>query len=682
MAAILHGNVTTMYRYCLRLVWLCHLSMSTVAFGQAQMANSDQDWAVYGGDAGGQRYSTRTQITKSNVSHLQIAWIFHTGAFKTQSSASNRKANFEATPVLWEGKLFFDTPFDELFAIDATTGKQVWSYDPAVNREAGIYIVSSRGVALWHGRGSAYKPCGRNRVFVATLDRRLIARDADTGRPCDDFGTHGTVDLTAGLNLTPYQRLLYGFTSPPTVVGDVVILGSSIGDNQSVSVAPGVVRGYDVHTGRQIWSWDPIPWSASHHPRTGSVNAWSILSADLQRDLVFVPTGSPATDYYGGERPGDNRDADSIVALRASTGQKVWAFQLVHHDLWDYDTPSEPMLFTFRGRIPAVAVTTKTGMIYVFNRVTGEPLYPIEERPVPQSDLPGETTSRTQPFSTLPTLTPLSFGADDLTIRDPIERAICRQKISKLVNKGIFTPPSEKPTLIYPGSVGGANWGSPGLDPATNTLYVHTNSLAYVVQEIPNQLPFLERVRRYPYTHWPGLMAKTPAPMYSAFHTPDGGEHSPQTGTAYQLYREAISTPKDTPCAPEPWGALVAINLDTGKKQFSVAQGTMVAGEHTGSIGVGGPAVTAGGLVFLGATLESVLRAYDSNNGEVLWEAQLPAPASATPMTYQIYGKQFLVVAAGGYGMFGTKQDDSLVAFALPKPETLKTDVTTSHRHR
>jgi quinoprotein glucose dehydrogenase len=626
-------------------------------------------WPIYGGDAGGQRYSASKQITKSNVSKLRVAWTFHTGTFRIPSPYSNHRANFEATPVLWEGKLYFDTPFDQVFSINAVTGKKIWSYDPQVNRESEIYIVSSRGVALWHGSGPASIPCGRHRVFVATLDRRLIARDAATGQPCEDFGQRGTVDLTAGLNLTPFQVSMYGFTSPPTVVGDVVVLGSSVGDNQSVSVAPGVVRGYDVRTGRQIWSWDPMPWSASRQPRTGGGNAWSILSADPQRDLVFVPTGSPATDYFGGQRPGDNRDADSIVALRASTGQKVWAFQLVHHDLWDYDTPSEPMLFTFRGKIPAVAVTTKTGMIFVFNRVTGEPLYPIEERPVPQTDLPGETTSRTQPFSTLPTLTRLAFGADDLTITDPAERATCKAIIARLINKGIFTPPSVKPTLIYPGSVGGANWGSPGLDPATNTLYVHTNSLAYVVQQIPKQLSFWERVRRYFYTHWPGLMAKTSTPVYSPYHTPDGGEHSPQTGTAYQLYREALSTPRGTPCSPQPWGALVAVNLDTGSKQFSVAQGTMIAGEHTGSVGVGGPAVTAGGLVFLGATLESVLRGFDSNNGAVLWEAQLPAPAIATPMTYQIRGKQFLVVAAGGYGMFGTGQDDSLLAFALQEPE-------------
>ena len=647
---------------------LLALTLASFAHAQTTSSSSDKDWPTYGGDAGGQRYSLKKQINTTNVTSLQPAWTFHTGIFKKPSTVSNPRANFEATPVLWHDTLFFDTPFDTVFAIDATTGKQVWTYDPEIDRDHGIYIVSSRGVALWHGKGPAAETCGQHRVFVATLDRRLIARDALTGKPCDGFGVHGTVDLAAGLGLSSFAQSMYGFTSPPTVVGDVVVLGSSIGDNQAVNVANGAVRGFDARTGRQLWSWDPIPWSIHTSPRAGSGNAWSIISADPQHDLVFIPTGSPATDFYGGLRPGNNRDADSIVALKASTGKRVWAFQLVHHDLWDYDTPSEPLLFTFRNKIPAVAITTKTGMIFVFNRVTGDPLYPIIERPVPQSDLPGEKTSPTQPFSTLPTLTPLQFGPEDITLKDPADRDFCRKALSALVNQGVFTPPSLKSTLLYPGSLGGANWGSPGIDPTTGTLFVHTNSFAYALRQNLKDDSFTGRAEHYAKRHMPTwLSGSSPE---SKFRTPDGGEISPQDGTPYELYRQPLATPSGVPCAPQPWGALVAINLNTGVKLWSVPQGTMLPGEHTGSIGMGGPAITAGGLVFIGATLEPLLRAFDSGTGQQLWEAHLPAPASATPMTYTIGGRQFVVVAAGGEGMLGNRQDDVVVAYALPNIPT------------
>jgi quinoprotein glucose dehydrogenase len=651
------------------LLLLLVLASCGCSWAQAAQSGSDNDWPTYGGDSGGQRYSAHTQINVHNVDKLRVAWTFHTGTFKQASAHSNSRASFEATPVLWHGTLYLDTPFDDIFALDAATGNKIWEFNPGVDRDHGIAIVTSRGVALWHagksGGTTAKAPCAHDRVFVATLDRRLMARDALTGWVCDEFGNHGAVDLAAGMGLQGVPLSDYGFTSPPTVVGNTVVVGSSVADNDMITVASGAVRGYDAITGRLLWTWDPIPWAAGTTPKAGSAAAWSVMAADPARDLIYVPTTSPSLDYYGGHRLGDNRDADSIVALRASTGQRVWAFQLVHHDLWDYDTPSEPLLFNFRKKIPAVAVVTKTGMIFVFNRLTGEPLYPIVERPVPQTDLQGEATWPTQPFSTLPTLSPLAFDPNDIHLADPGEQAFCVEKLKQIVNKGIFTPPSTKETLLFPGPVGGANWGSAGIDPVTGTLYAHTNTLPFLLRQIPKPTGFIEKVERVLDRHLPDSWSAAMPLSTSRFRTPDSGDISPQTGAPYQLYRVAFNTPKGTLCAPQPWGALVAINLNTGTKMWTSAQGTMIPGEHTGAIGIGGPVVTAGGLVFIGATIEPVLRAFDASNGKQLWEAALPAPGMATPMSYQIHGRQFVVIAAGGNGMLGAAQSDAVVAFAL-----------------
>jgi quinoprotein glucose dehydrogenase len=406
-----------------------------------------EGWPVYGGTLAGQRYSSERQINSNSVAGLRTAWEFHTHDLDRPSATGNPRAAFEATPVLWNNTLYFDTAFDAVFAINAATGKLLWSFDPQVNREGNsgshINIVTSRGVSLWHAKKTRPGVCGRDVVLVATLDRRLIARDATTGAACPSFGEAGTVDLSQGVELA--DKELYEFTSPPTVVGDTIILGSTVADNHQTFAASGAVRGFDAVTGRQKWSWDPVRWTEGQHPRTsGSGNAWSVLSADPEHDLVFVPTGSASVDYFGGTRLGDNRDADSIVALRASTGERVWGFQLVHHDLWDYDTPSEPVLFTFRKSVPAVAVVTKTSMVYVFNRLTGEPLYPIEEKPVPHSKLPGEQAWPTQPFSTLPSLSPTSFTIADLHLHNADDQKFCIDILRGLDNEGLFTPPSSK----------------------------------------------------------------------------------------------------------------------------------------------------------------------------------------------------------------------------------------------
>jgi quinoprotein glucose dehydrogenase len=505
-----------------------------------------------------------------------------------------------------------------VIAVDPASGAERWKFDPHVNRAQGYSEVTSRGVAQWLDPQSR-----RRRIFIGTIDARLIALDAQTGKPCDDFGSHGQVDLTGGIDLR--DRGDYQITSPPAIAGGLVIVGSSIGDNRAVDVERGVVRAFDARSGGLRWSWDPIPWAKDSSPRTGAANAWSVFSVDAARDLVFVPTGSAAPDFYGGRRPGDNRWANSVVALRASTGELVWGFQVVHHDLWDYDVASQPVLFTWRGS-PAVAITTKMGHVFVLDRVTGKPLVPVDERKVPPSDVPGEEAWPTQPFSSLPLLT-----SQRLTTGD----AWCRERIASVRNDGLFTPPGLRETIIFPGNVGGVNWGSAAIDAARPVLVANTNNVPFVVRLIPRD--------------------KLAGEMSQAGNR-IGGEFARQAGTPYGVYRQALLSPAGAPCSTPPWGTTVAVDLEAGKKLWEADIG----------INLGGPIITAGGLVFTAAARDPYLRALDIDSGRELWKAELPASAQATPMTYLAGGKQYLVICAGGHGKLGSKQGDHVVAFALP----------------
>jgi quinoprotein glucose dehydrogenase len=635
-------------------------------------AQNNMGWPEYGGTLAGQRYSSAGQIDHANVGSLQMAWAFHTHALDGPASPLNQRAFFEATPVLWKGTLYFDSPFNAVFALDASTGQLKWTFDPEVDRSKGIYIVASRGVSLWHAKHPSHNVCGSDMVLVATLDRRLIARDAATGAACPRFGKNGTVDLSQGVDIG--RRDLYSFTSPPTVVGDTIVLGSSIGDNQLLFAASGAVRGFDAITGRQKWSWEPVRWTANQHPRlSGSGNAWSILSADPEHDLIFVPTGSPSVDFYGGKRPGDNRDADSIVALQASTGKRVWAFQFVHHDLWDYDTPSEPLLFTFRKTIPAVAVTTKSDMVFVFNRLTGEPLYPIVERSVAPSTVPGERTWPTQPFSTLPPLGPLHFTAKDLHLHNAADQKFCRDWINRLHNHGLFTPPSIDGSLESPGNAGGSNWGSSAFDPTTSILYTRVSMIPYIVRLVPQSTPqetLVEKLERHLRKDLPEWAGGYPPPLSTQFTTPDHGgtrrDVDIQAGAPYRVARQPLMAADGTPCGPPPFGSIVALNLNTGQKLWTVPHGGSIKDEP-GSYGTGGLIATRGGLLFATSTMDPYLRAYDSKTGKELWRGKLPVVANATPMTYTSHGRQYVIIAAGGYSTLREGQSDALVAFALPE---------------
>lgn len=616
-----------------------------IGFAVAAALTAEEAWNFYGGDAGGTRFSALKQITPENVAELKPVWTFHTGALKPETDL-NKKAAFEATPILVAGTLYLSTPFNKVFALDPATGIERWNYDPKVDRSGDYSEVTSRGVSAWSDAHAAdTTPC-KLRIFEGTIDARLIALDGKTGSLCDNFGDHGIVDLTRKVGYGPEFRGDFQVTSPPAIVGDLVITGSSIGDNGAVDMPRGVVRAYDARSGVLRWTWNPIPWAEKQLVRTGAANAWSMLSGDPTRDLVFVPTGSASPDYYGGARPGDNRWANSVVALRASTGAFVWGFQVAHHDLWDYDVPSQPTLIEFKGR-PAVAVTTKIGNVFVLDRTTGKPLSTVEERAVPKSDIPGEDAAASQPIPTWSAMVPQRLTADEAWGKDEQSRNWCRAKIESLRNDGLFTPPSLGGTISFPGNLGGVNWGGAAWDPVENLLLANTNRVAAIARLIPREdLQPAQDHRKQTETAW-------------------GGEFARQRGTPYAMHREWLVAPDGQPCNAPPWGALVAFDLATGKPRWQTAIGSMAQGWPEGSINLGGPMATAGGLVFTAATLDPHLRAFDLSTGKQVWQAELPASAQSTPMTYEWEGKQYVVICAGGHGKMKSKMGDSVVAFAI-----------------
>ena len=595
-------------------------------------------WSHYGADAGGSRYSPLRQINRETVANLEVAWTYHTGALEPKSEL-NGKAASESTPILAAGSLIVTTPFNHVIALDPATGTERWKYDPGIDRTRGYSEVTNRGVASWGASD------GSTRIFLGTIDSRLIALDGATGKPVEGFGDHGIVDLSSGVGVV--DRGDYQMTSPPTVVGDTVVVGSSIGDNRRVNLESGVVRGYDAVTGKQLWSWDPIPWAQGQELKTGAANAWSVLSADPERDLVFIPTGSASPDFFGGMRPGDNRWANSVVALKASTGEFVWGFQAVHHDLWDFDIAAQPSLFLFQGKTPAIAVATKSGYLYVLDRLTGEPLLPVTETAVPKSDVPGELAHPTQPIPAAESLLPLTVSEKDLWGATAADLAWCREKFATLRYEGPFTPPSLGASLQYPGNVGGVNWGSAAVSPNGEIVVTNVNHLGFIVRLIPQEKLGEERK--------------------AAADNRLTGEFGPQRGSAYAMYREPFLTPGRLPCFAPPWGTVVATNANTGKRLWAVPLGQFAPNVPEGSLNLGGPILTAGGLVFTAAAVDPTLRAFDSGSGRVLWQAILPASAQATPMTYELDGRQFVVISAGGHGKLRTKQGDAVVAFALPK---------------
>jgi quinoprotein glucose dehydrogenase len=612
----------------------------------AAQTATEAGWPTYGNDPGGTRYSPARQIDRGNVAQLKVAWTYRTGALPYDEDL-DKKAAFEATPILIDGKLFLSTPYDHVIALNAVSGTKLWEFDPKLEHPHGFSEVTSRGVSAWRdesakaGKGQA---CAW-RIFIGTLDARLIALDSETGRPCLDFGTGGEVDLTTDVKMRDPGD--YQVTSAPAIYKDLVITGSSEGDNRAVTLERGIVRAFDVRTGKLRWTWDPIaPWAYQNTPRTGAGNAWSTLSVDAPRDLVFIPTGSASPDYYGGFRKGDNKWANSVVALRASTGEFVWGFQVVHHDLWDYDVASQPTLFAWKDGTPAIAITTKMGRVFVLNRLTGAPLLPVEERSVLKSGIPGEESWPTQPASAI-SLVPEKLSVEDAWGKDDREKQWCAEQIKGARSGDIFTPPSLEGTLVFPSNVGGVNWGSAAYDQQRHLLFVDTNRLPIFVKMIPRAE--LDEARKN-------------ATDSDRLH----GEFARQTGAPFAMFRTPLLSPSGLPCNAPPWGTLAAVDLFEGRKVWDVPLGSLIPGMKTGTTTLGGPMVTAGGIVFTAAAMDNYLRAFDSETGKEIWAYQLPAGGQATPMTYSVGGKQYVVIAAGGHGKLGTKQGDYVIAFTLP----------------
>ena len=633
------------------------LPPSTSAFGAPD--RSAEEWPSYGHDVLGGRHSPLSEIDTASVARLQVAWTYRTGEAPRAGEPVPRRS-LEVTPIVVEGVMYLITPLGRIIALNAETGAERWVFDSHMDRGPRYGDHASRGVSTWLDSARAIGAACRRRIVAATVDARLLELDAATGTPCADFGDAGVIDLRRGLRNAPYETAEYEETSPPLVANGAIVVGSAVADNNRAEAASGEVRAFDVRTGALRWTWDPVPqdstdpaWRTWRGPRahhTGAANAWSVLAADPARDLVFVPTGSASADYWGGTRLGENRYANSITALRLSTGKVVWSFQTVHHDLWDYDNASPPALVRveYGGRPrDAVLQATKTGQLFVLDRDTGVPIVPVEERRVPASNVPGEEAWPTQPASAIGPLSPQRITAAEAFGTDSAGRAACAERITALRNDGPFTPPSLGGTLVMPSNIGGAHWGGVATDPAQQFAVIPVNTMAAMVRLIPRAIA--DSVRRV-----------TPSRIR--------GDYTDMRGTPYVMERSLLFAPGPIPCTPPPFGALVGVNLRTGTIAWRVPLGTVspTSPKGLGSPNLGGAITTAGGLTFIAATIDRGFRAFETRTGRELWSATLPAGAKATPMTYRgASGRQFVAIAAGGDGeVFGSS--DAIMVFALP----------------
>ena len=598
-----------------------------------------QEWRYYGGDSGGSKYSRLDQINRGNVTKLKVAWTFHAGDWSDGKTDPSRSA-FECTPLVEGGVMYVTTPLARAIALDAETGRQLWAFDPQLRRDRNYNLLVNRGAAFWTDGKS-------KRLFWGTLDGRLFAVDAVTGKPVAGFGKDGWIDLRQGV-ADKYPRAGYGITSPPAIYRNLVLTGALTSDGEPQGPA-GDIRAWDANTGKLVWQFHTVPrpgeygndtWEGDSWKDRGGVNAWSILSVDQERGILYVPLTSPAYDYYGGDRPVTNLFGDCLLALDAATGRRLWHFQTIHHNLWDWDLPAQPNLVTVqRGgkEIPAVAQVTKTGFVFVFDRVTGKPLFDVEERTVPQSEVPGEHTWATQPYPVKPPpYARQTFSFDELTDVTPESAAECRKLLAEAVTGPMFRPVTLRPTVMFPGTNGGANWGGASFDPTTATLYVNSMDVGALFRSV-----------------------KRPEGSVVPYRN---------QGIASRFWDSKLN-----PCQKPPWGHLTAIDLNKGEFRWRVVLGVvdelLAKGlPPTGTSNLGGSVVTAGGLVFIGATNDSRFRAFDKDTGKLLWEVRLPASAHATPMTFlgKRSGKQFVVIAAGGGNKYNDAYADALLAFALP----------------
>jgi quinoprotein glucose dehydrogenase len=610
----------------------------------------------------GAKYSPLKQINKDNVANLQKAWEFHTGDLPTKD-AKGKFIAFEDQPSLIEGNLVVCSTARRIIALDPQTGKQRWAFDsqdPATVQKIGTH--KCRGVANWVDTQAAASAVCRSRILIGTADYRLVAIDAKTGKPCDTFGDHGVVKMP-----TTKPELFAGevvATSAPAIVNDIVVVGSAVADNQRVDAPSGRVLAFDARTGKPAWEFDPVPRDAADPAMKswangttgfGGGNVWSSMAVDQKLDLVYLPTTSVSGDFYGGGRTGNNNYSTSVVALHGKTGAVAWHYQVVHHNVFDYDVPSQPMLidFPYKGQmVPALVQNTKMGLIFVFNRATGEPLIPIEERLVPQNGkVATETLSPTQPFPVgMPTLAPQGFSPADAWGFTFIDKYLCRKKIEKLNYGPIYVPPSEQGTIFSPSSGGGVNWGGGAYDPASHLMVVATNRVPMIVTLVRRENAKLDQSQAI----------ETGGTMTFA-----------NAGSPYVVKVDPLLSPLGAPCSAPPWAALTAVDLAKGKIVWEVPLGSIEKlapipiPYEIGTPGAGGPLTTAGGLVFIGYTLDDKLRAFDLHTGKVLWKTELPAAGIAVPITYEIGGEQYIVITAGGHSMYGSTMGDAVVAYKL-----------------
>ena len=576
------------------------------------------------------------RITPATVGRLAVAWTYDTHESTEPARPGGKRPAFEATPVFASNRLYLSTPRGLVVALDAESGAETWRVDLKVRGDANYSDFANRGVSV-----------AGDRIYVGTVDARLVCLDRRDGSFCKGFGAQGQVDLVAGLRRKPEWPGEYGVTSPPAVYRDLVIVGSSVADNSRVRMSSGEVRAFDAATGALRWTFHPLPENAA----AGGANTWSRITVDDENGLVFLPTGSASPDYFGGLRQGDNNYANAIVALRAATGEVAWSFQTVHHDLWDYDVASPPMLYAGKSG-PAVAVGSKTGHLFLFDRLTGRPVFPINERPVPQSDVSGEHAAATQPFPERPpSLVPQQITEQDIWGATPQDRDACLATFRRLRNEGVFTPPSLAGSIHVPGNIGGLHWGGTAWDPANRLIIAPVNRLPAIIRLLPRA--DYDRARK----ENPGV------------------EITEQDGAPFSMSRQFLLSPSGIPCVAPPWGELVAVNADTGAIAWRTTLGdmsTLLGAKSitsTGSPNLGGAAVTSTGLLFIGAVIDPHLRAFDTKSGRQVWEAQLPTSARATPLVFTTAsGREMVAIAAGGHDTPFSRPGTTLLVFGLTKP--------------
>nr|WP_318383760.1 membrane-bound PQQ-dependent dehydrogenase, glucose/quinate/shikimate family [uncultured Enterobacter sp.] len=646
-------------------------------FPQAQPTAPDtsNDWKNYGRTPAGQRYSPLAQITPQNVSQLKPAWEFHTGdVMQKGEDKGGREFNFEVTPIKVNDTLYLCTPHRRVIAVDATTGKMRWTFDPQSDTSANEYL-ACRGVAYSQTPDDASCP---EKIITTTADARMVALNARSGQLCASFGQKGYVSLTDHMGEVPAG--FHFITSQPMVMDGRIVLGGWIYDNQATGEPSGVVRAYDVNTGALAWAWDMgrtpanAPLNAGETYTRGTPNGWGTYTADPALGLIYIPLGNATPDYYGAKRrPFDEKYSSALVALDIRTGEERWHFQTVHHDVWDFDLPIGPTLVdlkTAQGEpLPALIQTTKQGQLFMLDRRTGKPVAEVVEKQVPTSPaLPGERLSPTQPDSVgMPNLSPPNLKESDAWGATPFDQLWCRIQFKRARYQGQFTPPSEGTTIAYPAFDGVMDWYGASVDPAHNVLIANTSFIPFTVEMIKHE----DAVKKGLFGEWAGWGSKTSYPKPKDFAV------APQYGTPWAAVVKPWLSALSAPCNAPPWGKLVAVDLTTRKVVWERPAGTTrdmnIFGTHTnaplptGIFMMGGNIITKSGLIFMGATADNYLRAFDEASGKELWRERLPAGGQATPMTYMGNdGRQYVVIAAGGHGGLGTVSGDSLVAWALP----------------